>query len=109
MDGRRGQPVPRGNSEPPVGRRLLSVGALRTAAQRDARVEVEDPRRRGRTLKIDESIVATRTGAEWSNAKNERSRRTIPIDEETIRAFARAEPNRRPRGWLWGASGRTTI
>lgn len=41
------------------------------------------------TLRIDESIVATRTGAEWSNAKNERSRRTIPIDEETMRAFAR--------------------
>jgi integrase len=41
------------------------------------------------TLKIDESIVATRTGAEWSNAKNERSRRTIPIDEETMRAFGR--------------------
>ena len=41
------------------------------------------------TLKIDESIVATRRGAEWSNAKNERSRRTIPIDEETMRAFAR--------------------
>jgi len=41
------------------------------------------------TLKIDESIVATRTGTEWSNAKNERSRRTIPIDEETMRAFVR--------------------
>ncbi len=41
------------------------------------------------TLKIDESIVATRNGAEWSNAKNERSRRTIPIDEDTMRAFAR--------------------
>lgn len=41
------------------------------------------------TLKIDESVVATRTGAEWSNAKNERSRRTIPIDEETMRAFSR--------------------
>lgn len=41
------------------------------------------------SLKINESIVATRTGAEWSNAKNERSRRTIPIDEETMRAFAR--------------------
>ena len=41
------------------------------------------------TLKIEESIVATRTGAEWGNAKNERSRRTIPIDDETMRAFAR--------------------
>jgi integrase len=40
------------------------------------------------SLKIDESIVATRTGAEWSNAKNERSRRTIPIEEDTMRAFA---------------------
>lgn len=41
------------------------------------------------TLKIDESVVATRTGAAWSNAKNERSRRTIPIDEDTMRAFVR--------------------
>jgi len=41
------------------------------------------------TLKIDESIVATRTGASWSNAKNERSRRTVPIDEDTMRAFVR--------------------
>lgn len=41
------------------------------------------------TLKIDESVVATRTGAALSNAKNERSRRTIPIDKDTMRAFAR--------------------
>lgn len=41
------------------------------------------------TLKIDESVVATRTGAAWSNAKNERSRRTIPLDEDTMRAFVR--------------------
>ncbi len=42
-----------------------------------------------KTLRIDESLVATRTGAAWSNAKNERSRRTIPLDDETIREFAR--------------------
>ncbi len=39
------------------------------------------------TLRIDESLVATNIGATWSNAKNERSRRTIPIDEITMRVF----------------------
>ena len=50
------------------------------------------------TLRIDESLVATRTGAAWSNAKNERSRRTIPLDDETMREFARrrATPGQGP-------------
>ena len=41
------------------------------------------------TLRIDESLVAVRFGASWSNAKNERSRRTIPLDDETLRVFTR--------------------
>lgn len=41
------------------------------------------------TLRIDESLVATNDGAAWSNAKNERSRRTIPIDDDTMRVFAK--------------------
>jgi integrase len=41
------------------------------------------------TLRIDESLVATNEGAAWGNAKNERSRRTIPIDDDTMRVFAR--------------------
>ncbi|CAN5579343.1 site-specific integrase [soil metagenome] len=41
------------------------------------------------TLRIDESLVATNSGAEWGNAKNERSRRVIPIDPDTMRVFAR--------------------
>jgi integrase len=41
------------------------------------------------SLRIDESLVATNQGAAWSNAKNERSRRTIPIDDDTVRVFAR--------------------
>lgn len=41
------------------------------------------------TLRVDESLVPTRTGAAWGNAKNKRSRRTIPIDDETLRVFAR--------------------
>ncbi len=44
---------------------------------------------RAGTLRIDESLVATRTGAASSNAKNERSRRIIPLDDETLREFAR--------------------
>lgn len=42
-----------------------------------------------KTVRIDESLVATRSGSAWSNAKNERSRRTIPLDDETMREFAR--------------------
>jgi integrase len=42
-----------------------------------------------RTVRIDESLVAVRTGVSWSNAKNERSRRVIPLDDDTIKAFAR--------------------
>ncbi len=41
------------------------------------------------TLRIDESLVATNEGAAWGNAKNERSRRTIPIDAVTMRVLAR--------------------
>lgn len=39
------------------------------------------------TLRIDESLVATNEGAAWSNAKNERSRRSIPLDDDTMRAL----------------------
>lgn len=41
------------------------------------------------TLRIDESLVATNEGAAWSNAKNERSRRTIPLDDDTMRVLLR--------------------
>ena len=41
------------------------------------------------TLRIDESLVATSSGAAWGNAKNERSRRVMPIDVDTMRLFAR--------------------
>jgi hypothetical protein len=33
--------------------------------------------------------VATNEGAAWSNTKNDRSRRTIPVDDDTMRVFAR--------------------
>jgi integrase len=43
---------------------------------------------RANSLRIDESVVATNEGAAWGNAKNERSRRTIPIDPDTMKVFA---------------------
>ena len=42
-----------------------------------------------KSLRIDESLVATNEGAAWSNAKNERSRRVIPLDDGTVRALTR--------------------
>jgi integrase len=44
---------------------------------------------RSGTLRIDEGLVAVRTGAAWSQAKNARSRRVVPLDNETLRALAR--------------------
>lgn len=41
------------------------------------------------TLRIDESLVKVASGAAWSDGKNERWRRTIPIDAATMKVFAR--------------------
>jgi integrase len=41
------------------------------------------------TLRIDESLVAVRGGAAWGDAKNERSRRIIPLDDTTLRCLSR--------------------
>ena len=41
------------------------------------------------TLRIDESLVAVRTGAACSNAKSERSRHVIPLDDDTTKALIR--------------------
>ncbi len=41
------------------------------------------------TLRIDESLVAVSGGAAWGDAKNERSRRIIPLDGATLRCLAR--------------------
>ena len=35
-------------------------------------------------IRIDEGVVATAKGAAWSDAKNERSRRRIPVDDQTF-------------------------
>ena len=41
------------------------------------------------TLRIDEGLVAVSKGAVWTEAKNARSRRVIPLDDETLRTLAR--------------------
>jgi integrase len=43
----------------------------------------------GRTVRIDEGLIAVSRGAAWSDAKNEPSRRLVPLDSETLRLFAR--------------------
>jgi integrase len=41
------------------------------------------------TLRIDEGLVAVSKGVMWTEAKNARSRRVIPVDDETLRVLAR--------------------
>jgi integrase len=41
------------------------------------------------TLRIDEGLVAVSRGAVWSDAKNSRPRRLIPLDGDTLRAIAK--------------------
>lgn len=40
------------------------------------------------TLRVDQSLVAVNQGAAWSDAKNERSRRRVQLDDETLRVLA---------------------
>lgn len=62
-----------------------------------------------KTLRIDESLVATNKGAAWGDAKNERSRRTIPIDADTIKVFthrcAEQAAERLAAGTTWQDTG----
>jgi integrase len=41
------------------------------------------------TLRVDQGLVAVSKGAAWSDAKNERSRRHIPLDDGTFRTLSR--------------------
>lgn len=41
------------------------------------------------TIRVDEGLVATASGATWTDAKNARSRRLIPLDKETVKALTR--------------------
>jgi integrase len=58
----------------------------------------------GGTLRIDQSVVAVNTGAAWSDAKNERSRRRIPLDDDTIRALRRRRSDQATERLLAGSS-----
>jgi integrase len=39
------------------------------------------------SIRVDEGLVATDTGEAWTNAKNTRSRRVIPLDEQTVKVL----------------------
>jgi integrase len=56
------------------------------------------------TLRIGQSVVAVSTGAAWSDAKNERSRRRIPLDDETLRALKRRRSEQATERLLAGSS-----
>jgi integrase len=56
------------------------------------------------TLRIDQSVVAVIKGAAWSDAKNERSRRRIPLDDETLRGLKRRRSEQATERLLAGSS-----
>ncbi len=55
------------------------------------------------TLRVDQSVVAVSTGVAWSDAKSERSRRRIPIDEDTFRLLNRRRAEQATERLLAGA------
>ena len=55
------------------------------------------------TMRIDEGLVAASKGAVWSQAKNERSRRMIPLDDESMRALGRRRKDQAEERLLAGA------
>jgi integrase len=58
----------------------------------------------GRTIRIDQSVVAVKTGAAWSDAKNDRSRRRVPLDEDTIRSLERRKSEQATERLLAGSA-----
>jgi integrase len=57
-----------------------------------------------KTLRIDQSVVAVAKGAAWSDAKNARSRRRIPLDDDTMRALKRRRVDQATERLLAGAA-----
>lgn len=49
----------------------------------------DDFNAKGGAIRVDEGLVATATGAVWTDAKNTRSRRVIPLDKDTVKALTR--------------------
>lgn len=47
-------------------------------------------------------------GAVWSDAKNARSRRVVPLENETLRVLARHRKAQAEERWPPARSGRTT-
>jgi integrase len=66
----------------------------------------EDLDIRAKTLRVDQGVVAVRTGAAWTDAKNERSRRRIPLDDPTVRLLARRRAEQATERLLAGAGWR---
>lgn len=60
-------------------------------------------------LRVDEGLVPIRGGVAWTDAKNARSRRVIPLDAETVTAFAQhrrfQREERLAAGPRWGDHG----
>jgi integrase len=89
VDCNRGRPVPGRDRRPSLGDRVR-LGALYGLRRSEVLALRWDDVDTGKgTLRIDESLVATNQGAAWSNAKNERSRRTLSIDDDTMRGLAK--------------------
>jgi len=61
-----------------------------------------------KTLRIDESLVATNAGSAWGNAKNERSRRLVPLDPETVRGLTKRRAEQATERLFAGAEWQDT-
>lgn len=70
-----------------VGFQLGVLYGLRRSEVLALRWDDFDPR--GRTLRIDESLVAVNRGAVLGDAKNVRSRRLVPLSDEAVRTLKR--------------------
>jgi integrase len=70
-----------------VGFQLGVLYGLRRSEVLALRWDDFDPR--GRTLRIDESLVAVNRGAVLGDAKNVRSRRLVPLSDDAVRALKR--------------------
>ena len=84
-----------------VGFQLGVLYGLRRSEVLALRWDDFDPK--GRTLRIDESLVAVNRGAVLGDAKNVRSRRLVPLSDDGVRALKRRRTEQAEERLLAGA------
>lgn len=100
--------LPRRRCEPPVGCRVKLDVLCGLRRSEVLALRWDDVDADGRTLRIDESLVAVNRGSSLGNAESVRSRRLVPLSSEAVVALNRRRRDRPQSVCSQGPTERTT-